>query len=81
MSTSGDPILTHNYSRPFDEIYNLERIETIEFDDGNEYLIGTTFSEIEYYLNHEYKYSLKKELKEALKQEILEEIKKENNNH
>ena len=93
MSSSYDPTLPHKESRPFEELYELERIETIEFNDGIEYLIGTPFSEVTYYLENYYKDSItkhirdnlkyllkeeiKKELKEEIKKELKEEIKKE----
>jgi hypothetical protein len=93
MSGEEHDLLTHPDTRKFDEVNHLKRIETIKFNDGNEYLIGTPFSEMIYYLENEYfddiienlkenlKEELKKELKDELLNEIKEELKKENNNH
>ena len=89
MSGEENNLLTHPDTRKFDEVNHLKRIETIKFNDGNEYLIGTPFSEMIYYLENEYfddiienlKDELKKVLKDELLNEIKEELKKENNNH
>lgn len=93
MSGEENDLLTHPDTRKFNEVNHLKRIETIKFNDGNEYLIGTPFSEMIYYLENEYfddiienlkenfKEELKKELKDDLLKEIKEELKKENNNH
>ena len=93
MSGEEHDLLTHPDTRKFDEVNHLKRIETIKFNDGKEYLIGTPFSEMIYYLENEYfddiienlKENLKDELKKVLKDELLneikEELKKENNNH
>lgn len=93
MSGEENDLLTPPDTRKFDEVNHLKRIETIKFNDGNEYLIGTPFSEMIYYLENEYfddiienlkenfKEELKKELKDDLLKEIKEELKKENNNH
>ena len=89
MSGEENDLLTHPDTRKFDEVNHLKRIETIKFNDGNEYLIGTPFSEMIYYLENEYfddiienlKDELKKVLKDELLNEIKEELKKENNNH
>lgn len=85
MSGEENDLLTHPETRKFDEVNNLERIETIKFNNGKEYLIGTPFSEMIYYLENEYFDAiieeLKKELKDDLLNEIKEELKKENNNH
>ena len=89
MSGEENDLLTHPETRKFDEVNNLERIETIKFNNGKEYLIGTPFSEMIYYLENEYfdaiienlKEELKKEFKDELLNEIKEELKKENNNH
>ena len=89
MSGEEHDLLTHPDTRKFDEVNHLKRIETIKFNDGNEYLIGTPFSEMIYYLENEYfddiienlKDELKKVLKDELLNEIKEELKKENNNH
>lgn len=89
MSGEENDLLTHPDTRKFDEVNHLKRIETIKFNDGNEYLIGTPFSEMIYYLENEYfddiienlKENLKEELKDELLNEIKEELKKENNNH
>lgn len=97
MSSEENELLKHPHTRKFNEVNGLVRIETITFNDGNEYLIGTPFSEMIYYLENEYfddiienlkenfkeelKDELKKELKDELLTEIKEELKKENNNH
>ena len=93
MSSEENNLLKHPYTRNFNEVNGLDRIETITFKDGKEYLIGTPFSEMIYYLENEYfddiienikenfKEELKKELKDELLTEIKEELKKENNNH
>lgn len=89
MSSEENELLKHPHTRNFNEVNGLDRIETITFNDGKEYLIGTPFSEMIYYLENEYfddiieniKDELKKELKDELLTEIKEELKKENNNH
>ena len=89
MSSEENELLKHPHTRKFNEVNGLDRIETITFNDGKEYLIGTSFSEMIYYLENEYfgniienlKDKLKKELKDELLNEIKEELKKENNNH
>lgn len=93
MSDEEHDLLTHPETRKFNEVNRLDRIETIKFNNGKEYLIGTPFSEMIYYLENEYfddiienlkehfKEELKKELKDELLNEIKEELKKENNNH
>ncbi len=89
MSGEENRLLKHPDTRNFNEVNDLVRIETITFNDGKEYLIGTPFSEMIYYLENEYfddiieniKDELKKELKDELLTEIKEELKKENNNH
>lgn len=93
MSSEENHLLKHPHTRNFNEVNDLVRIETITFNDGKEYLIGTPFSEMIYYLENEYfddiienlkenfKEELKKELKDELLNEIKEELKKENNNH
>lgn len=85
MSSEENDLLKHPHTRNFNEVNQLNRIETITFNDGKEYLIGTPFSEMIYYLENEYKdklkNALKKELKDELLTEIKEELKKENNNH
>lgn len=89
MSSEENELLKHPHTRKFNEVNGLDRIETITFNDGKEYLIGTPFSEMIYYLENEYfddiiknlKDELKKELKDELLNEIKEELKKENNNH
>lgn len=89
MGGESEPLLTHQKSRPFEEIHDLERIETLDIGNGKEYVLGTPFSEMTYYLENHYRDSilndiydtLKKVLKNELKKEILEELKKENNNH
>ena len=93
MSSEENHLLKHPDTRNFNEVNGLDRIETITFKDGKEYLIGTPFSEMIYYLENEYfddiienikenfKDELKKELKDELLTEIKEELKKENNNH
>lgn len=89
MSSEENELLKHPHTRKFNEVNGLDRIETITFKDGKEYLIGTPFSEMIYYLENEYfddiienlKEELKKELKDELLTEIKEELKKENNNH
>lgn len=89
MSSEENNLLKHPHTRNFNEVNGLDRIETITFKDGKEYLIGTPFSEMIYYLENEYfddiienlKDELKKELKDELLTEIKEELKKENNNH
>lgn len=89
MSSEENELLKHPHTRKFNEVNGLDRIETITFNDGKEYLIGTQFSEMIYYLENEYfddiienlKDELKKELKDELLNEIKEELKKENNNH
>ena len=77
MSSSGPVLLSHEYTRPFEELYTLSRIETITFDDGIEYVIGTPFSEITYYLENEYKYTIIKDLRDVLKRDLKEELKRE----
>lgn len=89
MSSEENELLKHPHTRNFNEVNGLDRIETITFKDGKEYLIGTPFSEMIYYLENEYfddiienlKDELKKVLKDELLNEIKEELKKENNNH
>lgn len=89
MSSEENELLKHPHTRKFNEVNDLVRIETITFNDGKEYLIGTPFSEMIYYLENEYfddiienlKEELKKELKDELLTEIKKELKKENNNH
>lgn len=89
MSSEENELLKHPHTRKFNEVNGLGRIETITFNDGKEYLIGTPFSEMIYYLENEYfddiienlKDELKKVLKDELLNEIKEELKKENNNH
>lgn len=85
MSSEENELLKHPHTRNFNEVNGLDRIETITFKDGKEYLIGTPFSEMIYYLENEYFddmiENLKKELKDELLTEIKEELKKENNNH
>lgn len=93
MSGEENDLLKHPDTRNFNEVNRLDRIETIKFNNGKEYLIGTPFSEMIYYLENEYfddiienlkenfKEELKKELKDELLTEIKEELKKENNNH
>ena len=93
MSSEENELLKHPHTRKFNEVNGLDRIETITFNDGKEYLIGTPFSEMIYYLENEYfddiienvkdelEKELKKELKDELLNEIKEELKKENNNH
>lgn len=89
MSSEENNLLKHPHTRNFNEVNGLDRIETITFKDGKEYLIGTPFSEMIYYLENEYfddiienlKDELKKVLKDELLNEIKEELKKENNNH
>lgn len=89
MSSEENELLKHPHTRKFNEVNGLDRIETITFNDGKEYLIGTPFSEMIYYLENEYfddiienlKDELKKELKDELLNEIKKELKKENNNH
>lgn len=89
MSSEENELLKHPHTRNFNEVNGLDRIETITFNDGKEYLIGTPFSEMIYYLENEYfddiienlKDELKKVLKDELLTEIKEELKKENNNH
>lgn len=89
MSSEENDLLKHPHTRNFNEVNDLVRIETITFNDGKEYLIGTPFSEMIYYLENEYfddiienlKENFKKELKDELLTEIKEELKKENNNH
>ena len=93
MSGEENDLLKHPDTRNFNEVNRLDRIETIKFNNGKEYLIGTPFSEMIYYLENEYfddiienlkenfKEELKKELKDELLNEIKEELKKENNNH
>lgn len=80
MSSEENELLKHPHTRKFNEVNGLDRIETITFNDGKEYLIGTQFSEMIYYLEN-LKDELKKELKDELLNEIKEELKKENNNH
>lgn len=83
--SAAKPLLTHKDSRPFEELHDLERIETLDLGGGKEYLLGTSFSEIIYYLENHYRDSILNDIyevfKEELKNEILEELKKENNNH
>jgi len=93
MSGEENDLLKHPDTRNFNEVNRLDRIETIKFNNGKEYLIGTPYSEMIYYLENEYfddiienlkenfKEELKKELKDELLTEIKEELKKENNNH
>lgn len=89
MSGEENDLLKHPDTRNFNEVNGLKRIETITFNDGIEYLVGTPFSEMIYYLENEYfdaiienlKEELKKEFKDDLLKEIKEELKKENNNH
>lgn len=85
MSSEENELLKHPHTRKFNEVNGLDRIETITFNDGKEYLIGTPFSEMIYYLENEYFddiiENLKDELKDELLNEIKEELKKENNNH
>ena len=89
MSSEENELLKRPHTRKFNEVNGLDRIKTITFNDGKEYLIGTPFSEMIYYLENEYfddiienlKDELKKVLKDELLNEIKEELKKENNNH
>lgn len=81
MSSEENELLKHPHTRKFNEVNGLDRIETITFNDGKEYLIGTPFSEMIYYLENEYFddiiENLKDELKKVLKDELLNEIKEE----
>lgn len=85
MSSEENELLEHPHTRDFNEVNRLDRIETIKFNNGKEYLIGTPFSEMIYYLENEYFDAIIENLKEELKDELLtkikEELKKENNNH
>ena len=46
MSSEENELLKHPHTRNFNEVNGLDRIETITFNDGKEYLIGTPFSEM-----------------------------------
>lgn len=81
MSSEENELLKHPHTRKFNEVNGLDRIETITFNDGKEYLIGTPFSEMIYYLENEYFDDIIENLKDELLNEIKEELKKENNNH
>lgn len=81
MSSEENELLKHPHTRNFNEVNGLDRIETITFNDGKEYLIGTPFSEMIYYLENEYFDDIIENLKDELLNEIKDELKKENNNH
>lgn len=81
MSSEENELLKHPHTRNFNEVNGLDRIETITFNDGKEYLIGTPFSEMIYYLENEYFDDIIENLKDELKKVLKEELKKENNNH